>query len=285
MGHTFYDKSKIESLHHIEINNFTGKGCLTNGREEISMSFTNLPLMKQIHARVNKTLSNGIQLNMSTDESKKLLRRHVNSKTNLVILFIDINNSTQMSLSLPENKFALMIQTFAQEISIAASGYGGYVFKYEGDAVIVLFPAGYDQAKACKNALSCSRAILEIIKEVINPAFKANELPEIKVRIGLAYGDALVVLYGKSLEKAHIDIIGSSISMAVKIASVAKPNQVLVGEFIYNILLSSSSHKDFLNNSKFIEVALDPLKWNYHSHFNPGSIYRVYEYLENNQLA
>ncbi len=285
MGHTFYDKSKIESLHHIEINNFTGKGRLTNGREKISMSFTNLPLMEQIHARVNKTLSNGIQLNMSTDESKKLLRRHVNSKTNLVILFIDINNSTQMSLSLPENKFALMIQTFAQEISIAASGYGGYVFKYEGDAVIVLFPAGYDQAKACKNALSCSRAILEIIKEVINPAFKANELPEIKVRIGLAYGDALVVLYGKSLEKAHIDIIGSSISMAVKIASVAKPNQVLVGEFIYNILLSSSSHKDFLNNSKFIEVTLDPLKWNYHSHFNPGSIYRVYEYLENNQLA
>ena len=80
------------------------------------MSFTNLPLMKQIHARVNKTLSNGIQLNMSTEESKKLLRRHVNSKTNLVIVFIDINNSTQMSLSLPENKFALMIQTFTLRV-------------------------------------------------------------------------------------------------------------------------------------------------------------------------
>ena len=163
------------------------------------MIFANLPLMKQIHARVNKTLNNGIQLNMSTEESRKLLRRHVNSKTNLVIAFIDINNSTQMSLSLPENKFALMIQTFAQEISIAALGYGGYVFKYEGDAVIVLFPAGYDEAKACKNALDCSSAILEIIKEVINPAFKANEFPEIKVRIGLAFGNALVVLYGTSL--------------------------------------------------------------------------------------
>ena len=245
------------------------------------MIFANLPLMKQIHARVNKTLNNGIQLNMSTEESKKLLRRHVNSKTNLVIAFIDINNSTQMSLSLPENKFALMIQTFAQEISIAASGYGGYIFKYEGDAVIVLFPAGYDQAKACKNALDCSTAILEIIKEVLNPAFKANELPEIKVRIGLAYGNALVVLYGKSVEHAHIDIIGSSISMAVKIAYVAKPNQVLVGEYIYNILLSSSNNKD-LTNSKFIEVTLDPIKWSYPSHFNPGSIYHVYEYLGNN---
>jgi adenylate cyclase len=185
-----------------------------------------------------------------------------------------------MSLSLPEHKFALIVQSFAQEISIAVSGYGGYVFKYEGDAVIILFPAEYDRTKACKNALNCSRAILQIIKEVINPAFKANELPEITVRIGLAYGYALVVLYGKSLEKAHIDIIGSSISMASKIASLAKPNQLLVGEYIYNILLSSDSKKDFLNNITFVEVDLDPIKWKYLSHFDPESMYRVYEYLK-----
>ena len=244
------------------------------------MSFTNLPLLEQTRARVIKTLTDGIQLNMSTEESKKLLRRHVNTKTNLVVMFIDINNSTQMSLSLPEHKFALIVQSFAQEISIAVSGYGGYVFKYEGDAVIILFPAEYDRTKACKNALNCSRAILQIIKEVINPAFKANELPEITVRIGLAYGYALVVLYGKSLENAHIDIIGSSISMASKIASLAKPNQLLVGEYIYNILLSSDSKKDFLNNITFVEVDLDPIKWKYLSHFDPESMYRVYEYLK-----
>jgi adenylate cyclase len=247
------------------------------------MSFTNLPLLDKIRARIIKTLMDGIQLDMSTDETKKLLRRHVNTKTNLVTMFVDINSSTQMSLSLPEHKFALIVQTFAQEISIAISGYGGYVFKYEGDAVIALFPAEYDQVKACKNALKCSRAILQIIKEVINPAFKANELPEITVRIGLAYGYALVVLYGKSLEKAHIDIIGSSISLAAKIASIAKPNQVLVGEYIYNVLhlSSSANHKDSLNNIKFIEVNLDPTKWKYLSHSDPQSMYRVYEYLEN----
>jgi adenylate cyclase len=70
-----------------------------------------------------------------------MLRRHVNSNTNLVTMFADINDSTSMSLSLSENKFALILQTFTQEISIAVSGYGGYVFKYEGDAVISLFPA------------------------------------------------------------------------------------------------------------------------------------------------
>ena len=193
------------------------------------VNFTNLPLFEQTRARVTKTLTDGIQLNMSTEESKKLLKRHVNNKTNLVIMFVDINNSTEMSLSLPENKFALLVQCFAQEISLAVLGYGGYVFKDEGDAVIVLFPAEYD-GKACKNALKCSKAILEIIKEVINPVFTAHELPEITVRIGLTYGYALVVLYGNNLEKAHIDIIGSSISLASKIVSIAKPNQVLVGE-------------------------------------------------------
>jgi adenylate cyclase len=245
------------------------------------MNFTNTHLLEQIRGRVTKTLMDGIQLNMSTEESKKLLRRHVNSKTNLVIMFIDINNSTEMSLSLPEHKFALIVQTFAQEVSIAVSGYGGYVFKYEGDAVIILFPAEYDRTKACKNALNCSRTILEIIREVINPVFEANKLPQITVRTGLAYGYALVVLYGKSIEKAHIDIIGSSISLAAKIASIAKPNQVLVGEFIYHILLSSSaaSDKNFLNNSKFTEVNLDPTKWKYLSHFDPQSMYRVYEYI------
>ena len=77
---------------------------------------------------------------------------------------------------------------------------------------------------------------MEIIREVINSAFKANGLAEI-------IGDALIVLYGKNLEKAHIDITGSSISTAAKIASVAKPNQVPVGELIYNIFLSTPSTK------------------------------------------
>jgi class 3 adenylate cyclase len=245
------------------------------------MDFITYALLEQIRARITKTIKDGIQLNMSTEESKKFLRRHVNTKTNLVIMIIDINNSTQMSLTLPEFEFALILQTFAQEVSIVVSGYGGFVFKYEGDAVIVIFPAEYDQIKACKNALNCSRAVLEIIKNAMNPIFKENKLPEITVRTGLAYGSTLVVLYGKSLENAHVDITGSSISLAAKIASIAKPNQVLVGEFLYNIIVSSSKDKDkdSLEKTKFMEVTLDPIKWKYLSQSDPHSFYHVYEYL------
>ena len=244
------------------------------------MDFLTFALQEQIRARVSKTLKDGVQLNMSTEESKKFLRRHVNIRTNLVIMIIDINNSTQMSLTLPESKFAQLLQTFAQEVSIVVSGYGGFVFKYEGDAVIVIFPADYDEIKACKNALNCSAAVLEIIKNGINPIFRENELPEITVRTGLAFGPTLVVLYGKRLEKAHVDITGSSISLASKIASIAKPNQVLVGELIYNIIMSYKD-KGSLNKIKFKEVRLDPIKWKYLSQSDPQSLYHVYEYLIN----
>jgi class 3 adenylate cyclase len=235
--------------------------------------------LEQIRARITKTVEDGIQLNMSTEESKKFLRRHLNAKTNLVIMIIDINNSTQMSLSLTESKFALIVQTFAQEVSIAVSGYGGYVFKYEGDGVIVLFPAESDKITACKNALNCSEAILAIIKNAFNPVFKVNKLPEITVRTELAYVSALVVLYGKSGDKAHIDITGSSISLASKIASIAKPNQVLVGEYIYDIVVSSPNNDNSFDKCNFVQISLDPVKWKYLSQSDPESLYYVYEYL------
>jgi adenylate cyclase len=244
------------------------------------MSFSNISSLQQIRARVNNTLSHGIQIDMSTEESKKLLIRHVHTKTNLVIMFIDINGSTEMSLSLSDDKFSKVIQTFAQEISIAVIGFGGYVFKYEGDAVISIFPAEYNQAKACKNALDCSKAVLEIIRGVINPAFKISELPEITVRTGLAYGDVLVLLYGKNPDTAHIDIIGPCISMAAKIASTAKANQIMIGERIYNTLLSSGIEDPMYYKSILREVSLDREKWKYPSRINTGSVYRVYEYLE-----
>jgi class 3 adenylate cyclase len=96
----------------------------------------NASSVQQIRARVKKTLNDGVQIDMSTEESKKLLRRHANNKTHIVIMIVDINNSTEMSFLLSDDKFATLVQTFAQETSIAVTGYGGYVFKYEGDAVI-----------------------------------------------------------------------------------------------------------------------------------------------------
>jgi hypothetical protein len=67
---------------------------------------------KQIQSRILKTLENGLQFDLSTEDCNKFLRRHVNEKVKLAILYIDICNSTKMSLLLSTTDFALMVKVF-----------------------------------------------------------------------------------------------------------------------------------------------------------------------------
>ena len=187
----------------------------------------------QIRARVMHTIRYGLKFDLTTEQSKYLLKRHVNSNTTMVILFIDINGSTQMSITLPPVKFATIVQIFSQESRLAIKGHGGYVLKYVGDSVIGIFPAEFDKKKACENALNCAKNILSIVRECINPILSDNNLPRIKLKMGLDYGQSMVILYGKNVDLAPIDLIGPSISIASKITSAAQPNQILAGQSVY----------------------------------------------------
>jgi adenylate cyclase len=227
---------------------------------------------QQIKARVLHTIKHGLEFDLSTDQCKQFLKRHVNSNAVMVILIIDINGSTQMSIALPPSKFATILQVFSQETRLAIIGKGGYVLKFVGDSVIGIFPAEFDKKKACINALNCSRGILSIISECINPVLKENHLPVIRVRVGLDCGTSLVILYGKSVDKAPIDVVGPSISIASKIASAAQINQVLVGQTLYDIFASDDSF-----NHRFINVKLPNDKWNYVKP-SSGNIYELYSY-------
>ncbi len=52
-------------------------------RVKISVSSINVSSVQQIRARVNTTLTSGVQIDLSTEESKKFLRRHVTVKRKL----------------------------------------------------------------------------------------------------------------------------------------------------------------------------------------------------------
>lgn len=87
------------------------------------------------------------------------------------------------------------------------------------------------------------------------------------------------MVYGRSLVRSYVDIVGSSISMASKITAIAKPNQVLVEEQIYNILLLSDDSRSFLEKNKFVKVKLDLRKWKNPSRSDAERKYQVYEFL------
>lgn len=62
--------------------------------------------------------------------------------------------------------------------------------------------------------------------------------------IGIDFGEIGIVQYGSDIDvldekvftRPHIDLIGSTISIAVKIISFAEPDQIVIGEKLFNEL-------------------------------------------------
>lgn len=222
--------------------------------------------LSRVQARVRQTLDIGVQIDLSTESCKRFLRRKVNQKVGVVILYVDIDGSTKMSMALSPEKFATILHVFSQEMSLVTSEYGGYVLKYVGDAIIALFPAEYDRGQASKNALDCAKDMQRIIRECVNPELSARRFPEITIKISIDYGDVQVVLYGKSIDRSHIDIVGSSISMAAKMIPLAKTWQIVIGQSMY---------ENLDNNQNLVEMNVNRSRWTYIDEKTGGS-YRLY---------
>ena len=216
------------------------------------------PLIKNIQIRVERTLKQGPPIDLSTLKCQQYLRRHINNKTKLVVLCVDLVGSTNLTLSLSPQELISIINIFSTEMSMIISGYGGYVLKYVGDAVIGIFPADFDAQKACLNSINCAKTMLKIITDVINPVF-SNKLPLIEIKIGIDLGESMVVLYGKNIDIAHIDIIGSSISIAAKITALAKPNQILISENIFETIIA------IIKDISLKKLNLVDKNWNYNN--------------------
>jgi adenylate cyclase len=219
------------------------------------------------------------------EEAQNILEKYAKSKVTFVILHIDIVGSTVMSMTLPVQRLATIIQTFTQEMSLIIAAYGGYVLKYVGDSVLAFFPVNLvDKYLPCANAVNCARSMIKIMREGLNPILSEYDYPEMGVRVGIDVGENVVVQYGADsgsrlsagqdkrdvLKKPHFDILGYTISIAAKMTTFAKDNQIVIGQFVYDILDNSQK-------SSFNVLRTEPHVWNYVSN-STGDIYSLYVY-------
>jgi adenylate cyclase len=217
------------------------------------------------------------------EEAQNILEKYAKSKVAFVILHIDIVGSTAMSMTLPVERLATIIQTFTQEMSLIIAAYGGYVLKYVGDSVLAFFPVNLeDKYLPCANAVNCARSMIKIMREGLNPILSEYDYPEMGVRVGIDVGENVVVQYGKDssshlsagqdkqqvLKKPHFDVLGYTISIAAKMTTFAKDNQIVIGQFVFDIL-------DDSQKSSFNVLRTESGVWNYVSN-STGDIYSLY---------
>jgi adenylate cyclase len=226
------------------------------------------------------------------DETQKILSNYSDTKINSIILHIDIVGSTKLSMTLPIERLSKIIQAFTQEMTKIIRLYGGYVLKYVGDAIIGFFNVNTDNLYLpCINAIKCAKTMIKVINQGFNPVLNQYDYPEMGVRIGLDYGENVVVKYSPFSENSNIhygdlfqqssnernaeskqqliyDILGYTISIATKMTAYAKVDHIIVGQLIYDIL--SEEEQSYFNM-----VETRPENWNYISD-ETGSIYKLY---------
>jgi adenylate cyclase len=182
------------------------------------------------------------KFDISMEETDKILEKFAKSKVTLVILHVDLVDSTNVLMTLPVDIFSTIIQAFTREMSLIIEAYGGYILKYIGDAILAFFTVNIidDLYLPSVNAVNCARSMIKIVQNGINPILDQNDYPEMSVRIDIDVGDQNAVLqYGwdiihtldndkhkQIMKRPHYDIIGYTVSVAVKMTGLAKPQSI-----------------------------------------------------------
>ena len=235
--------------------------------ETIEETIDSESMILETQKRVWGALKKGYEYSGVVDESERYLRNHVFSKLDMVVLYVDLVGSTTMALEMPSEKIAIIISSFAQEMAAVIRQHHGYVLKFVGDAVIGYFVADENSKFPADNAVNCAKSMNTVIQKGINPILNQYDYPDLMVKIGVDFGQNIVVRYGADEINSHVDLMGPAMNIAAKIQNMAKANQILIGSDVCERL-----HPTLQDD--FEKIIWKNDEWNYRSR-STGEIYEV----------
>jgi len=228
-------------------------------------------LIKEAQSRVSNSIINGAEYTPFNDNSEEFLRDHVNSRVHIFVMYVDLVNSTNITLTLPDDKVVKLITSFAQEMAYTVTQFGGYMLKFVGDAVLAYFNAEHALVYPADNIVNCAKSMIRVMNEAINPVLNVNGYPMIAAKIGIDSGENIIVRYGSDKKKSHVDILGPAMNMAAKIQNMAKPQQILIGADVYKKIHPATQ-------KNFKKKILSEARWKYR-YRDSGKRYPIYGYV------
>ena len=159
------------------------------------------------------------------------------------VFYVDMEGSTYNTANLCPKDYAVYYTVFYDTISNIAVRFGGRVIKHVGDALIIYFPATSDSMnrEAFKSTLDCAVAMLGA-RCTINNTFHEANLPPLSYRISADYGRMESV---ETETSSAPDWIGPSMNMVAKMNHLARPNTMVIGGDLHQ-MLSRFSFQEYI---------------------------------------
>ncbi len=168
---------------------------------------------------------------------------------NITAFFSDVQSFTSISEKLSPHDLVHLLNEFLTEMTDVILKYEGTVDKFEGDAIIAFFGAPNDLGNHAE--IACMACIdMQKRLALLRERWKSEGRPELKMRIGLCTGPAVV---GNMGSKSRMDytMMGDTVNTAARLEGVNK----LYGTYI----MMSESTLQAIDKAKFITRELDAI--------------------------
>jgi adenylate cyclase len=148
--------------------------------------------------------------------------------------FSDIKDFTTVSEKLSPERLITQLNEYLSAMTDIVIEYGGYLDKYEGDAVVAVFGVPVDQPdhaeRACLAALEMQKLLVELRKKWL-----AERRPPFEVRIGLNTGEMIAGNIGGK-NRFNYTVISDSVNLASRLEGANKMygTKIMIGEETYN---------------------------------------------------
>ncbi len=157
-----------------------------------------------------------------------------------VVGIIDIVDSTNIAVSLPEKKIGDFYGIFINDVSNIIKKFEGIVVKNIGDSLLFHFLDTLQEShknanqKSVENAIKCGFAIINY-HSIINKKMSNLGLPKLDYKISFSFGRVRIAKISTS---AVDDIFGPAVNICAKINSQCPPNSIVITQKLHDELVS-----------------------------------------------
>ncbi len=145
------------------------------------------------------------------------IRRGDGDEIDAAVLMCDLRHSSKWEEELERPVYLDLLNRFFELTTGIVNQHDGEVLKLIGDAILAIFPAGDNQAKACRQAAAAAQGIAAAISDLAI----AETGQSAACAIGIAFGN---VTYGNvgSSERLDFTVIGSAANIAARLGDLGK---------------------------------------------------------------
>ncbi len=138
----------------------------------------------------------------------------------LTIMFTDLQGFTAISETVEPKELVNLLSDYFDGMTEIIFKYGGTLDKYVGDAIMAFWNAPTDQPDHAERSVLAAIDMIEFTEQ-ISRSFRERGSPEIRTRIGINTGKAIVGNVG-SKKRFNYTVMGDVVNLAARLESVNK---------------------------------------------------------------